>query len=73
METPRNETSKNNMQPSQNAPEQLRPDEEEIGEEELEQVSGGSQSTGAGSGKVTFNPFSITHKIDKASPTFFTQ
>jgi hypothetical protein len=29
----------------------------------------GSQSTGAG--KVTFNPFSITRKIDKASPVFF--
>ena len=28
----------------------------------------GSQSTGAGAGKVTFNPFSITRKIDKASP-----
>ena len=31
----------------------------------------GSQSTGAGAGKVTFNPFSITRKIDKSSPTFF--
>jgi type VI secretion system secreted protein Hcp len=31
----------------------------------------GSQSTGAGAGKVTFNPFSITRKIDKASPQFF--
>src|SRR3978361_420805 len=31
----------------------------------------GSQSTGAGAGKVTFNPFSITRKIDCASPTFF--
>ena len=29
---------------------------------------GGSQSTGAGAGKATFNPFSITRKIDKASP-----
>ena len=29
----------------------------------------GSQSSGAGAGKVTFNPFSITRKIDKASPT----
>jgi type VI protein secretion system component Hcp len=49
---------------------------------ELDQVSGGkgtfdieqtlnigSQSTGAG--KVTFNPFSITHKVDRASPVFF--
>jgi type VI secretion system secreted protein Hcp len=31
----------------------------------------GSQSSGAGAGKVTFNPFSITRKIDCASPTFF--
>lgn len=31
----------------------------------------GSQSSGAGAGKVTFNPFSITRSIDKASPTFY--
>ena len=31
----------------------------------------GSQSSGAGAGKVTFNPFSITRKIDKASPIFY--
>jgi len=31
----------------------------------------GSQSTGAGAGKVTFNPFSITRKIDKSSPNLF--
>ena len=31
----------------------------------------GSQATGAGAGKITFNPFSITRKIDKASPTLF--
>jgi type VI secretion system secreted protein Hcp len=31
----------------------------------------GSQSTGAGAGKVTFNPFSITRKVDRASPKFF--
>lgn len=31
----------------------------------------GSQSAGAGAGKVTFNPFSITRKIDKASPLLF--
>ena len=31
----------------------------------------GSQSSGAGAGKVTFNPFSITRNIDCASPTFF--
>src|SRR5271165_1703753 len=31
----------------------------------------GSQSTGAGAGKVTFNPFSVTRKTDQSSPTFF--
>jgi len=31
----------------------------------------GSSSSGAGAGKVTFNPFSITRKIDKASPLLF--
>jgi len=31
----------------------------------------GSQSSGAGAGKITFNPFSITRKIDIASPRFF--
>jgi len=27
-------------------------------------IRGGSQSSGAGAGKATFNPFSITKKID---------
>lgn len=31
----------------------------------------GSQSSGTGSGRVDFKEFSITRKIDKASPTFF--
>ena len=31
----------------------------------------GSQSSGAGAGKVTFNPFSITRKIDRFSPRLF--
>src|SRR3954449_4154902 len=31
----------------------------------------GSQSTGAGAGKVTFNPFSITRKIDRCSPILY--
>jgi type VI protein secretion system component Hcp len=31
----------------------------------------GSQSTGAGAGKIVFNPFSITRKIDKSSTNFF--
>ena len=30
-----------------------------------------SQSSGAGAGKITFNPFSITRPIDKASTTFY--
>lgn len=34
-------------------------------------LSIGSASTGAGAGKITFNPFSITRKVDKSSPTFF--
>ena len=31
----------------------------------------GSASAGAGAGKVTFNPFSITRKVDKVSPLLF--
>ena len=31
----------------------------------------GSQSSGAGAGKITFNPFSITRKIDKSSPVLY--
>ncbi len=31
----------------------------------------GSQSSGAGAGKVTFNPFSITRKVDASSPSLF--
>jgi len=34
-------------------------------------LSIGSQSTGAGAGKVSFNPFSITRKIDMSSPVFY--
>ena len=33
----------------------------------------GSQSSGAGAGKVTFNPFTITRKADSSSPTLFRQ
>ena len=44
---------------------------EALSHEELDEVSGGigSQSTsaGAGAGKINFNPFSITRKIDKTS------
>ena len=40
-------------------------------ESELSEVTGGSQSSGAGAGKVTFNPFSITRKVDVASPKLF--
>ena len=39
---------------------------------DIEQVLNiGSQSSGAGAGKVTFNPFSITRKTDRASPMLF--
>jgi type VI protein secretion system component Hcp len=40
----------------------------ELGQDELEKVAGGTHSSGSGAGKVSFNPFSITRKIDKASP-----
>jgi bacteriocin-like protein len=43
----------------------------ELSEFELAEVTGGSQSSGAGAGKVTFNPFSITRKVDVASPKLF--
>ncbi len=39
---------------------------------DIEQVLNiGSQSSGAGAGKVTFNPFSITRKTDRASPILY--
>jgi type VI secretion system secreted protein Hcp len=39
---------------------------------EIEQtLSIGSHSTGAGAGKISFAPFSITRVIDRASPLFF--
>jgi hypothetical protein len=39
---------------------------------DIEQVLNiGSSSTGAGAGKVTFNPFSITRKTDSSSPKLF--
>ena len=39
---------------------------------DIEQVLNiGSHSSGIGSGKPTFNPFSITRKTDRASPTIF--
>ena len=43
--------------------------QQELTEAELAGVNGGS--TGAGAGKVTFNPFSITKRLDKASTTLF--
>ncbi|MDE2005477.1 MAG: type VI secretion system tube protein Hcp [Rhodospirillales bacterium] len=40
---------------------------------DIEQVLNiGSQSSGIGAGRVTFNPFTITRKTDKASVQFFT-
>jgi type VI protein secretion system component Hcp len=44
---------------------------DELSEIELSGIVGGSQSTGSGAGKVTFNPFSITRHVDKASPVLF--
>jgi len=39
---------------------------------DIEQVLNiGSQSSGAGAGKVNFNPFKISRKTDRASPIFF--
>jgi type VI secretion system secreted protein Hcp len=39
---------------------------------DVEQVLNiGSQSKGAGAGKITFNPFSITRPIDKSSPIVY--
>lgn len=39
---------------------------------DIEQVlSIGSQSSGAGAGKVTFNPFTITRKTDRVSPLLY--
>jgi type VI protein secretion system component Hcp len=37
----------------------------ELSEAELSRVAGGA------AGKVTFNPFSITRHVDKASPVLF--
>jgi hypothetical protein len=48
-----------------------RSDSFEMSDKQLDMVWGGSQSSGAGAGKGTFNPFPITRKIDKASPIFF--
>jgi type VI protein secretion system component Hcp len=41
----------------------------ELSEAELSAVAGGS--TGAGAGKITFNPFVITKVVDKSSPHLF--
>jgi type VI protein secretion system component Hcp len=43
----------------------------ELTEFELFEVTGGSQSSGAGAGKVTINRFQITKRIDAASPKLF--
>ncbi len=42
----------------------------ELTDAELEAATGGTGS-GAGAGKVTFQPFTITRKIDKSSPILF--
>jgi type VI secretion system secreted protein Hcp len=39
---------------------------------DIEQIINmGSQSSGAGAGKITFNPYQITRKTDRISPTLF--
>ena len=60
-------------QPSHEKTPHGKPGSTEIAATELDKVTGGdgnvgSQSTGAGAGKVPLNPFSITQKIDKSSP-----
>jgi hypothetical protein len=47
------------------------PATKELSDADLGMVTGGSQSSGSGAGKITFNPFSIARKIDRASPTLF--
>ena len=44
---------------------------DELTEVELSKATGGSQSTGAGAGKVTFNATQITKQSDAASPKLF--
>jgi len=53
----------------------IRPDDKKtqkqadvLSDDELQAVVGGSQSTGASAGKVTFQPFSIRKTVDKTSP-----
>jgi type VI protein secretion system component Hcp len=52
-------------------PPQRRRQTGELSELERCNIVGGSQSTGAGAGKVTFNPFSITKHVDKATTVLF--
>ena len=43
----------------------------ELSDAELDKATGGSRSSGSGAGKVSFNSFTITRKIDKSSPVLF--
>ena len=76
----------NSKSTDQTAPDVVPSTESEISDKELDKIVGGaeeakfdveqvlnigSQSSGAGAGKVTFNPFSITRHVDKASPVLF--
>jgi bacteriocin-like protein len=45
--------------------------ETELSEAELQKVTGGASGSGAGAGKVTYSPISITREIDKSSPILF--
>jgi hypothetical protein len=47
------------------------PTTKELSEAELERATGGSDSSGIGTGRASFNQFSITRKIDRSSPIFF--
>lgn len=50
------------------------PEFNELSIDELTQIVGGDgASSGAGAGKVTLTPFSVTRKIDFASAHFYTE
>lgn len=53
----------------------IRPDDKKtpkqadlLSDDDLQVVVGGSQSSGAGAGKVTFQPFTIRKEVDKTTP-----
>jgi len=46
-------------------------DKSELTITELETATGGKGSQSTGAGKETFNPFSVTRRVDKATPILF--